>query len=339
MSKENLLNLIREIQKQFPEKLVEYKCWNKIDETNIGELIARSLVAFPPVFLPIFEYNGDIIVVLLYPGKDWKEGAWMKLVHDMENPSFIGSSFKFMPYGLLANPYCNDDEDVEEMWESIDCMLQVNKDTPTPDKSIVKDSLDETTQFLAKYDKSNIPALLKIATKGIYDVEDAKNAIESFYKNYPDHPLSIAAFSFTCDYFKETSNSTAVLVLKENINFSYYGMMWMDSSDSIIQILEGMRVIALKHIVPESPFNMLKDSPYTEPETANKLKEVAQKFAEQGDHKTALNQIRNAMWVLGPYNITKEWCLKLAQYSDKIEKDSIASQLAYYAAEVIHLGA
>jgi hypothetical protein len=100
-----------------------------------------------------------------------------------------------------------------------------------------------------------------------------------------------------------------------------------------------MRIIALKNIAPDSPFNLLKDAPYTEPETANKLKEIAQKFNEQGDYITALNQIRNAMWVLSPYGITKEWCLELARQTDKVEKDSIASQLAYYAAEVIHLGA
>jgi hypothetical protein len=82
----------------------------------------------------------------------------------------------------------------------------------------------------------------------------------------------------------------------------------------------------------------LKDSPYTDAETANKIKEIAQKFNKQGDYITALNQIRNAMWVLSPYGITKEWFLELARQTDKVEKDSIASQLAYYAAEVIHMG-
>jgi hypothetical protein len=338
MSKANLLNQIKEIQRHFPEKLIAYNRWNKIDDKNIDELLARSLVAFPPVFLPVFEKDGDIIAVHIYPGKDWKEGAWMKLVHDMENPLIIGSSFKYMPYGLLANPYCNDDEDIEEMWGSIDSMLQVNKDTPTPDKTIVKELLDETTKFLAQYDKYNIPAILKIRNTGILFIDDVKEIVEDFYKDYHNHPLSKVIIAYVYDYFNEPSLISGH-ILNEEIYYCYSVMRWIKINGSITQILEGMRVIALKHITPDSPFNLLKDSPYTEAETANKLKEVAQKFNEQGDYITALNQIRNAMWVLSPYGINKEWCLELARQTDKVEKDSIASQLAHYAAEVIHLGA
>jgi hypothetical protein len=339
MFKENLLNQIKEIQGHFPEKLIDYNRWNKVDDKNIDELLARSLVAFPPVFLPIFEHNDNILTVHLYPGKDWKDGEWMTLYHDEESPSLIGSSFKYMPYGLLTSPFCCSEEEIEALWDSVNSMLQQSEGTPTPDKTIVREYLEGGILFKAQYDKNNIPALLKKRIKSSLLIESIIDDIECFYKDYPSHPLSMATVAYARDRCGPASDQLAELVLKEEISFGYHGMMWLSIRGSITKILEGMRVIALKHITPDSPFNLLKDSPYTDAETANKLKEVAQKFSEQGDEVTALNQIRNAMWVLSPYGINKEWCLELARQTDKVEKDSIASQLAHYAAEVIHLGA
>ena len=141
-NKETILAKITEIQSLFPKELLKQTCLELINETNIDEFFSRTLISFSPVYLPVFERDGDIYAIHIYPGISWEKGAWVRLAHDLEYPYHLVSSFQYLPYVFLQVPI-NLSDDIDEIWELICGMLDKQADTPRPDKNFIIENIDD----------------------------------------------------------------------------------------------------------------------------------------------------------------------------------------------------
>ncbi len=101
MPRDTMLANIQSIQSFFPQDLI-HKMWlTPVSEENIEELVARyTSTAFPPVFLPIFERDGNLYTIYLTPGRELQQSPWVLLPDDAVEASIIASSFRYLPLSL-----------------------------------------------------------------------------------------------------------------------------------------------------------------------------------------------------------------------------------------------
>lgn len=335
MSKKGILKDIYNIQELFPNELLNKLYLGKINEGNIDEYFSRSLITFNPVYLPIFEREGNIYCIHSEPGKTWESCSWVKLSHDFEYPALIASCFKYLPYALLSSP-TNTNQLVDEIWEYIKSIL--SEGLEMPEKEYVRKEVGNFGIIVGTYDLENIPGKLFFKTSELFE-DEAQEAIENIYKENIDDIYAIAALFLNRKYLKQKVDFEMVSgILKSEFNYPFYPMFW-NTTNSALEVLEAIREAVIDQIPADNPLSLLKDCSYTDPELVDNFKKVADAFNEKGEPLLALNQLRNAASIMGAYGsgITKEWCKLLGEQADRVEKDCLSAKLAYYATEVIDL--
>ncbi|MBN2533191.1 MAG: hypothetical protein JXB88_09885 [Spirochaetales bacterium] len=338
MYKQKILDGINEIQSVFPVKLLDYFGFELIREDNINTYLSRSLDTFPPVFLPVFIYEGNTCAIHLEPGKTWQECTWVLLEYNSVNPVYISSSFEYLPFALLVSPL-NRGKVFDEIWNFVLDLKKKCKDTTFPAKETIKAQKEKWLQCMAGYDRYNTLLKLEAATQWL-GIKESKDKVEQLYNQFPDDTYTSAAIAIIRHKIQYGNPVPAALkVLKREIPFGFYWIEWAGGGDSGPELLELIRPIALQYQSQDNPFLRLQHSPYTEPETAGILREIAFEFKEEGDDETALNQLRNSMYIAGRHAQAKNrrWYMDLVEQSDRVENDCLAAQLAYYAAGVIQL--
>lgn len=337
MFKSTLMQTIQEIQSYFPEELLKLIFIQPVESTDLDELMERILIAYSPVFLPVFTTEeGDIIAVHLKPNSNWQEGIWVKLDHDSAEPRLIASCFKYLPYAFLVAPI-NIKGYIDEIWNDLLFLLNKINNSTIPDKEYIKEKIDESVEVLAKYDKLGGAFKLSFATRYL-EAEEAKELIESLFQELPEDIFTLMGTAIIRSKLSDgDAIGPSIQLLSREVPYGFYSFDWINGdSDSGPEVLELVRPIALPGLSSDNPLVMLKDAPYTRAETAEVLREVAANFREQGEEEQALIQLRNGAAVAGRYSeLTKEWCLELAKQAERVEPGCLAAALAYYAVEVL----
>lgn len=340
MYKDKLVELMQEIQSNFPPELLKLVFLKLVTPENLDEIMERMLYVYSPVFLPVLvSSGGDIIGIHLRPNSSWRDGIWVKLNHDATEPRFLASSFKYLPYAYLVSPL-NIKDCIDDIWEYVLALFsQVGSETP--DKEYVRGKTEEPFEVLSKYDRLNGVIKLSFFTGIMRQMKAAQEPVEKLIVELPDDTYVLAAAAIMRERLQVgDAVSPALKVLHREIPHGFDYLFWAKAGKSAPELLEGIRPIALPGLSPDDPLTMLKDASYTDGKTAEILRQIAHKFHEMGDEGQALNQLRNGASVAARYGggLDKAWCLALAEQAERVEPGCAAAALAYYAAKVFTEG-
>lgn len=340
MNRDLVLSVIHDIQSIFPPEFINRMSFTPVASSNLAELLARSLVTFPPVFLPVFERDGDLYAVHLKMKTLWQECAWVRLDHDSATPALVATCLRYLPVGLLMPPHINPGR-VDEVWDFFKMFADCIPDAIMPEQTPFKDSESDWTLLKAQYDKLDGAARLAAATQFEVSAKQVKEPVEAILQELPDDTFTLAVAAivrFKIGY--ADSFTPALQVLSREVAYGFnYATGWL-AADSGPDLLELVRPIALTGIEERNPLIFLKNSSFKEAKTAAVLSEIAIKFRDLGDEEQALNQLRNGAAVAGVYGrgLNLTWCKELGQQADRVEANCVAAALANLAAEVIHMG-
>lgn len=338
MHGQRLGRLVREIQSSFPEELLSLTFLQPVTEREMDEVLARSLTVHSPVYLPVFQDDGDLIAVHLSPGRSWKDGIWVKLGHDSAEPRLLASSFKYLPYAFLVLPI-NIKGHVEEVWEPFLRLLQTAEGHPIPDEEYVRERVDEPSEVMARYDPLNGASRLSFTSRYL-GAEEAREHVESLYRELPDDAFALMGVAVVRSKLNQgDAIGPALRVLTREVPHGHHSFDWADGdTGSGSEVLELARVIASPALQPDHPLSLLRDAPYTDERTADVLRRTAAMYRDRGDDGQALIQLRNGAMIAGYHGaLTRAWCLELARQADEVDPGCMAASLAHFAAGVIGL--
>jgi len=338
MSREQVLACIQNIQELFPTEFIEHMWLNLVSASNLDELLARSLSVFSPVFLPVFERDGDIYAIHLQPKVSWQQSAWVYLPHDAAEPVLVASRLQYLPSGIIV-PYLPTDR-VEAIWDSLQSLVDCIPGATMPEKEPLLDPDAEIAFLRTHLDPLDGAARIANAISRPTPKEQVPERVEAIMQELPDDTLTLAATALLraeIGYADPLMPALKVITSEVFLGFRYVNR-WI-VADSASELLELIRPIAMPGIDEESPLALLKAFSFNEPETASVLLEVATQFRNLGDEEQALNQLRNGATLAGiDGNLDATWCNALAEEAQRVEPDCLAASLASLAAEVIHLG-
>ena len=163
--------------------------------------------------------------------------------------------------------------------------------------------------------------------------------MEAILQELPNDTLTLAAAAVLrakTGYAEPLTLALQVISNEIFLGFRYTNRLVI--ADSVAELLELMRPIAMPGIDDESPLAPLKDISFKELKMTTQLQEVATQFRHLGHEEQALNQLRNGATLAGLFgNLDSSWCEALAEQTQRVESDDLAAALASLAAEVIHL--
>lgn len=340
MSREQLLTCIQKIQEFFPNTFIEQICLNPIDSSNLDDLLARSLNVFSPVFLPVFERDGNLYAVHLQPKVSWQESAWVELPHDAAEPNLVATRFQYLPSGLIVPPHLQSSR-LEEVWDSLQLFVASLPGAKMPHKEPLLDPYAEIAFLRSQIDPLDGAAKIANAIRRPTPREQFPELVEAILQELPDDTLTLAAAAVVrakTDHADSLTPALEVITSEVFLGFKYTNRLIV--AESAAELLELIRPIAMAGIDDGSPLALLKDTSFKESKTTARLIEVATQFRNLGNEDQALNQLRNGATLAGIYGkLDADWCEALAKQAQRAQPDSLAAALASLAAEVIHLGA
>lgn len=340
MSQENLLNLIRTIQQLFPAELVQQMWFNPVNAQNLPELIARYLTVFSPVFLPIFERDGDIYTVHLQPQIPWENSAWIMLPHDGAEPILVATSLPFLPGGIITPPHFIPNR-VQGIWSTLLELVARIPGGVLPEQQSFVNSDSDRIFLRGSYDLNDGAARIAQVIENLADDREILTIIETILRDLPDDPLTLAATAVArrnCNRADAAQPALQVMTREVFVGFRYVNELLMPETTG--ELLELMRPIAASAIDSASPLNLLKGIPLNQAQSVTLFQDVSEQFHQLGAELQALNQLRNgAAIAANNFALNQDWCQKLAQQSERVESGGLSASLAHFAAEVIHLGA
>src|SRR4028118_153753 len=339
MSREQVLLCIQNIQELFPTEFIEHMWLNLVSASNLDELLARSLSVFSPVFLPVFEREGNIYAIHLQPKVSWQQSAWVRLPQDAAEPVLVASRLQYLPGGICVPPHLMTSR-VEAIWDSLQSLVDCIPGATMPEKEPLLNSYAKIHFLRALLDPLDGAARIAKVIRPPTPEEQVPERVEAIVQELPDDTLTLAATALIraeTGYADPLMPALKVITREVFLGFKYANS-WI-VADSAPELLELIRPIAMPGINEESPLALLKNSSFKEAETANVLLEVATQFRNLGDEEQALNQLRNGATIAGIYEeLDATWCNALAEQAQRVEPDCLAASLASLAAEVIHLG-
>jgi hypothetical protein len=339
LSKEKILHYISEIQQEFPDELLEKLFLEKVTENNFDELLARSLITFPPIYLPIFVRDGDLFGIHLSFENELKDRPWFKLSHDCEYPLYLVSQLKFMPYAFLDG-ILNIKRYYDEILSFIKDMLS-RSNLSIPNKNYFIEKKDDYYSIIADYDYENHLIRLYLNTRALLK-KKAYNEVRIIYEENRSDKLLLAGFLFLNIYINKNNVNydDVIFILKNDFSYSLPSMFWLSGISTGPELLNEIKKSLSEKLEKENPFYLINDDDYTDQKIIPKLITIANSYNEKGDYITALNQLRNAATVAGAHGtgVTKELCVKLGEQSKLIDSNSLAGDLALYVSEIINRG-
>lgn len=338
MCREQVLDQIAEIQALFPSELVQSLRFNAIGPDDLDELLARALTVFSPVFLPLFERNGDLWAVHVRPSVSWQEGIWVMLPHDAAEPLTVASCLRYLPAGLLIPPHVPP-RMLDALWDALGTFVERIPGAVRPEKEPFVGAVGPVPALRARFDPLDGAAHAAAISRGGPE-EQARTEAERLLAEMPDDPYVLtinAVLRSRLGYGDPGEPALRVLPQEIPLGLSY-GTIWL-LAESAPELLEVARKHAAPGIPEDSPLAPLRSAAYTEARTASVLRPIAGKYHDQGDETTALNQLRNGAAVAAwTQTLDAGWCSALAEQADRVEPGCTSAALARLAAEVIDQG-
>ena len=336
-SKQVIMQALTEITDMFPKEMDQPMFLERVTEKTLDEFVARSLITYAPIYLPLFERDGDLFALHIKARGDLYDSPVLKLFHDIEIPLYLSTNIKTFSYAIFDR-MINVKKDYDETLKYLDVIINKFK-TTIPDKNHYNESMDEYFQIIYDFDKNNKIIQIFKKTSLLWD-NDALPIFQQMYDDEPDKLFLLCLMLIKSKLNIDFNKEKLLSYINEEYSFSFDNVMWYRKIKSSIGLFEAIKQNCLSLITPENPFFLVKDIPFTDPKVIDKLLEVASIFSKQGDDITALNQVRNACTVAGAYGrgLTKDLCKTLAEYTKKVEPDGLAYHLANFAVDVIELG-
>jgi len=344
MNNANQLQLIAEIQAVFPPDLLTAMWLSPVDAGNLDELHARALSVFPPVYLPVFERQGNLYCVHLVPSRPWRNSPWIELPHDEADPIIVASRLAYLPAGLLTPPHWFQNR-VDDVWASVEQLVATIPGPPPLEKEDFRVKQRGGISFLrAKYDPEDGAAqtgwALSDRSASTND-NDILERVEAVLARMPDDHYAqgvVAIVRGSLGRDDAAPLARRALVHEYAWGWSHVGNYKMRRSTAA-DVLEQVRGIAIKAIDDADPFASYKNSSFKTAGGAAALKTVAERLRAAGDEQGALEQLRNGALIAGVNGkLTKEWCEAMAEQTHRVAPGDPAALLAEHAASVIHLG-
>ena len=336
-SKQVIMQALTEITDMFPKEMDQPMFLERVTEKTLDEFVARSLITYAPIYLPLFERDGDLFALHIKANGDIYDSPVLKLFHDVEYPLYLSTSIKTFPYAMfdgIMNFYRYYDEIIDYLKLILD-----KYNLPTPDKSYYDQVKDDYYRIIDDYDKNNKIMQILNKTSSVRK-NNILPIIQEMYDNDPDKLFLLCLMLVKSRLDIDFDKNILFEYMKHEYSYSFGIVRWYYDIHTGLGLLEAIKQNCLSLITPENPFFLVKDIPFTDPKVIDKLLEVATIFSKQGDDITALNQVRNACTVAGAYGrgLTKDLCKTLAEYTKKVEPDGLAYHLANFAVDVIDLG-
>src|SRR4051812_47357902 len=122
---------------------------------------SRVLRVYAPVFIPVFERDGDVYAVHIKPGQSWELSPWLELPHDAAEPVLVASEMKFLPGGLISPRFWNVLR-LDDIWDAILMLAATIPGAPTLSREMFENELSFPAQRAA-IDPHDTAALLSEA--------------------------------------------------------------------------------------------------------------------------------------------------------------------------------
>ncbi len=335
-ARHEVVQTIGAIQQMLPADAVASMRLTPVQDPALDELHARLASAFPPIFLPVFERDGDLYAVHIQPHVRWMRGAWLFLPHDETEASLVASRIEFLPGGLVAQA-----SRVDEVWSAASALTAAIEGAPP----LARETFDRKlnwSEIRAAVDPDDIAALLSVELDGASSRTAAGDVVRRTLSRAPSDTVALAAEAQRRSALgSEDPAPPALAVLEREVTWGFgHPMAWfVKSANSGPAILESVRSLAAP-LLATTPLAPLEFAPYTEAATANVLAQVSESLASQGQHSLALAQVRNGAAVVAAWGagIDRAWCERLAEQSERVEPGGLSAALARHAAEVIEQG-
>jgi hypothetical protein len=343
MSRESILRHIEEIQARFPAEVTERMRLERVGDEHLDELLARASTVFPPVFLPIFERDGNLYAVHLVPGRPWQASAWVQLPHDAAEPMLVATAVKYLPAGLVVPPHWFPDL-VAEIWPQVQALAAALPGAVAPDLEPFLQPRARRHGLLSVVDPGDGAARSAVELGRCGSREEAAEMAEQIWREAPEDTYRLFVVAMARAERKQgdaTGPAREVLSREVAWGFKHPVKWFIPPSDSGPEVLEHLRPLALAGLEDEHPLALLREVSYRQGKTAERLREVAEAWRACGDESQSLNQLRNGAAVAGAHGsgLTRVWCERLAEQAERVEPGGLSAQLARHAGEVIHLGA
>jgi hypothetical protein len=336
-SKEFIITKIKEVTGIYPEDFDNIIHLQRVTEKRIDEFVARYLVTYAPIYLPIFERDGDLFSLHVTPKTNSFDMPVLKLFHDVEIPRYFTTNIKTFCYALF-DCMINFKHYYDEILLFTKDILLKNK-LSIPEKEYFEKAKNDSFRIIIDFDKNNKIMQIREKTSMLFK-KAAFPIIEEMY-NQDQNKLYFICHCLIRSRLQIDFDKNKLLdCMYDEYSYSFNDVGWYDRLDEGIRMMEAIKQICLSLISPDNPFYKIKEIPLNDPMVIDKLLEIASIFAKKGDDITALNQVRNACTIAGAYGngLTKELCKTLAEYTKKVEPDGLAYHLANFAVDVIDLG-
>lgn len=342
MSRDTVLTNIQSIQSFFPQDLVRKMWLTPVSEENIEELVARyTSTAFPPVFLPIFERDGNLYTIYLTPERELQQSPWVLLPHDAVEASIIASSFRYLPLSFLIPPHWFP-ERAEELWPSIIEFSSFVPSADVPSREQLDQLSNSRTQIRVAFDPGDVDAAVALALSTQNNDQEALLAIESISERFPNSVsclLSISLLRSKLDHPDPLTPAKQVLFSEAVLGFRYQNDLIVAETGP--EVLEAARKLVSTRPEELGSLAAMSSTSYLGLEAAEVLRTLSRELVNQSepDRQQALFQLRNAATIVAhDEELDEAWCEELAQQAEAIEPGCLAASIAQFAAEVIHLG-
>jgi hypothetical protein len=336
--REQTLGIIAEIQSRFPPALLAGLWFNAITPTDLDDLLATALSIFSPVFLPLFERDGDLWAVHVRPGVPWEEGAWVMLPHDAAEPQWVASRLSYLPAGLLIPPH-TPPRNLDAVWDALAAFSERVPEAVRPAKKLFIGSPGPDPDVRMTVDPHD-GAARAAAFTGQGTDDEVRTAAEAMLVAMPSDPYVLTTVAFVRaarQYANPVAPAVAALRQEVPLGLRYPGYLFQ--AGSAPELLEVARTLAVPGLSEADPLSPLRTNTYSDPRTAVVLRHIAQQYRDRGDDLLALNQLRNGAAVAAwSQSLDADWCQALAEQADRVEPGCVAAALAGLAANVIDRG-
>jgi hypothetical protein len=336
--REQLLSAISEIQQIWPPELVEAMWFTPVGPGDVDELLARAVSIFSPVFLPLWERDGNLWAVHVRPGVPWQNGPWVMLPHDAAGPQPIASSLRYLPAGLLVPPHTIPPR-LDAVWDALGAFEERVPAAARPEQAPFVGALGPDPALRMRFDPLD-GAARAAAIRWDRSDDEIRAAAEDALAALPDDPYVLtinAVLRARLGFGDPTEPALRVLPQEVPLGIGYVTMLLM--AEAAPELLEVARTHAAPGISETDLLVPLRTASYTDPHTAPVLRQIGERYRALGDEMAALNQLRNGAAVAAwSQTLDEEWCRALAEQADRVEPGCISAALARHAAEVIGQG-
>jgi hypothetical protein len=338
------LEAIVERQALFPEELVAAQAWAPIDGGSLDETASRLAEVFPPVFLPLFEREGDIVAQHVSPGSSADHSGWFHLPHDEAEPRLIASRLAYLPKRLLRPPFLVV-SNLQEVRNAASTMATTLGLEPVPAEALYEPLKTRySPPFDAQLDpddgESQVTAVFAKVEWG--DEARARDVLEQLFISYPNDTYVLTALAVAR---ASTDGVSAIALAKRVLNteithgFGGTARHFVRDLTSSAAILEAMRGIAAASIDDADVLAPIRSQSLTERGGSGALRAVARGLKSRGEHARAVASLRNAAFAAGRWAaIDRSLHEELAEATRLVDDSALAVDLALLAASSVAKG-